>query len=829
MVIETWLKTDRKKPIMVKALQGNLFSADNEGNLIGVEVTEDGSPVTLSGVVTGYVIRADGYTVTVTGTATGNKASITLPSTCYSAVGPISIVIKLGNTTIGACHGYVYRTTTDAIVDPGHVIPSISELLAQIESCRLATNAANSAASAANTAAGSATSAASSASSAAAKIDTLTVAAQTLAPGSSASAAVSEVDGHKHILFGLVKGDPGKDFHIARTFTSIAEMEAYTGTDVQVNDFVLIDTGSVEDVDTGKIYRRSENGWSYIGDLSGKQGIKGDTGNGIASTVLNQDYTLTINYTDGTSYTTSSIRGAQGQQGVKGDTGDTGAKGDKGDTGATGATPNMSIGTVQTLTPGSPATASITGTPEAPVLNLGIPKGDTGSADNVYGSTIPMSASDSTKVSEAIAGRVNANQGSANAGKALGIDSTGAVVPVPFSGEDFTGATSSTAGVHGYVPAPAAGGQNKYLKADGTWSDVPNPQVMTGATASAAGTSGLVPAPAIAEREKFLCGDGTWAMPEGGKLVSFELDTVTNTSGSYTHTTVLADATHDMKAVMIEVSNPDAFNDVIHILTADGSVTLTCDDVAGTSDVTISCLFVANPSPITSSEFDVLASRIGTLASLQTTAKSDIVSAINETVGKIAIQYDSTGFTTLDEIKTFLNNVNSSLSDTQWKEVRFDIAGTNIDPFGSWTSYSGRLTRYTSTTYICEVLNMGGNEVQICRNGDTWNIISLNSNFTIKNVTLTPSGNTLNGIVKAQGKLVAGYIISTGKSCAKATYTMIGTISTNPIDTMYFPAFSGSDGSYVGMARVNYNGTVEVYPFVATSNVALSFAYFTTD
>ena len=38
----------------------------------------------------------------------------------------------------------------------------------------------------------------------------------------------------------------------------------------------------------------------------------------------------------------------------------------------------MSIGTVTTLAPTEPATASITGTAEEPVLNLGIPKGDTG-------------------------------------------------------------------------------------------------------------------------------------------------------------------------------------------------------------------------------------------------------------------------------------------------------------------------------------------------------------------------------------------------------------------------------------------------------------------
>ena len=40
--------------------------------------------------------------------------------------------------------------------------------------------------------------------------------------------------------------------------------------------------------------------------------IPGKTGNGIASIVMNADYTLTINYTNGDSYTTPSIRGEEG-------------------------------------------------------------------------------------------------------------------------------------------------------------------------------------------------------------------------------------------------------------------------------------------------------------------------------------------------------------------------------------------------------------------------------------------------------------------------------------------------------------------------------------
>ena len=59
-------------------------------------------------------------------------------------------------------------------------------------------------------------------------------------------------------------------------------------------------------------------------------GLKGERGNGIKSTVLNDDYTLTLNYTNGTSETTSSIRGAKGEKGDKGDKGDTGPQGEQG-------------------------------------------------------------------------------------------------------------------------------------------------------------------------------------------------------------------------------------------------------------------------------------------------------------------------------------------------------------------------------------------------------------------------------------------------------------------------------------------------------------------
>ena len=54
------------------------------------------------------------------------------------------------------------------------------------------------------------------------------------------------------------------------------------------------------------------------GSVRGQRGEKGDTGNGISDIHLNQDYTLTITFTDGNPVTVGPIRGEKGE---KGDTG----------------------------------------------------------------------------------------------------------------------------------------------------------------------------------------------------------------------------------------------------------------------------------------------------------------------------------------------------------------------------------------------------------------------------------------------------------------------------------------------------------------------------
>jgi len=135
-VYETWLKSDLKKPITVKQLPGTLFLGDDESNLIGVEITDNGNTPRLTGTVYGYIIRDDDETIVVEGTlSSGCKASIVLPATAYAVPGMLSIVIKIGSTTVGACVAKVFRGQTDVIADPTNIIPSIEELLARIEEC----------------------------------------------------------------------------------------------------------------------------------------------------------------------------------------------------------------------------------------------------------------------------------------------------------------------------------------------------------------------------------------------------------------------------------------------------------------------------------------------------------------------------------------------------------------------------------------------------------------------------------------------------------------------------------------------------------------------
>lgn len=124
-------------------------------------------------------------------------------------------------------------------------------------------------------------------------------------------------------------------------YTWDAESGDYISTGVQANGIVGNGIASAVLNDDYTLTLNFTDGTSFT-----SSSIRGETGNGIDDIVLNNDFTLTITYTDGESYTTPAIRGP------------------------IGPTPQFSIGTVQD---GAVAAASITGTAENPVLNLTLP------------------------------------------------------------------------------------------------------------------------------------------------------------------------------------------------------------------------------------------------------------------------------------------------------------------------------------------------------------------------------------------------------------------------------------------------------------------------
>lgn len=149
-----------------------MLTGDNLAHTWRVRVFDGGGTVALTGAtVTGYFVRTDGNTVAVQGSVEGSTAIVTLAQACYAFEGDLKGVMRLtlgGKTvTLSVLTLMVRKVLTDAIIDPGNVIPSLEDLLAQIEVMETATAAANTAAGAANTAAAAADSAASAANTAA--------------------------------------------------------------------------------------------------------------------------------------------------------------------------------------------------------------------------------------------------------------------------------------------------------------------------------------------------------------------------------------------------------------------------------------------------------------------------------------------------------------------------------------------------------------------------------------------------------------------------------------------------------------------------------------
>lgn len=181
----------------------------------------------------------------------------------------------------------------------------------------------------------------------------------------------------------------GDAFTIVKTYSSVQAMEDdYNNPEVKTGQFVMIDTGDVENEEDSRLYLKGNTEWKFISDLSGAQGIQGLSAYQVA---------VQHGFKGTEDEWLISLKGEKGETGPKGDKGNTGEKGDTGERGPQGLQGERGLQGIQ----GEQGEQGIQGPigpkgekgdqgergPQGPQGQIGPqgPKGDTGSGLNIKG------------------------------------------------------------------------------------------------------------------------------------------------------------------------------------------------------------------------------------------------------------------------------------------------------------------------------------------------------------------------------------------------------------------------------------------------------------
>lgn len=166
----------------------------------------------------------------------------------------------------------------------------------------------------------------------------------------------------------------GDAFTIVKTYSSVQAMEDdYNNPEVKAGQFVMIDTGNVENEEDSRLYLKGNTEWKFISDLSSAQGIQGLSAYQVA---------VQHGFEGTEDEWLISLKGEKGETGPKGDKGDTGEKGATGERGPQGLQGERGLQGVQ----GEKGEQGIQGIqgPQGEPGPQG-PKGDTGSGLNIKG------------------------------------------------------------------------------------------------------------------------------------------------------------------------------------------------------------------------------------------------------------------------------------------------------------------------------------------------------------------------------------------------------------------------------------------------------------
>lgn len=122
-------------PSTPEPLQGTLYATENMAHRFIISARKDDEDAALSGAVAASFIRPDGETVIMSGAIEDGCAVVTLAQSCYTQTGRFTLTIFTiadgARTAVYCLTGNVRQTTTDAIVDPGHVVPDVADIIAE--------------------------------------------------------------------------------------------------------------------------------------------------------------------------------------------------------------------------------------------------------------------------------------------------------------------------------------------------------------------------------------------------------------------------------------------------------------------------------------------------------------------------------------------------------------------------------------------------------------------------------------------------------------------------------------------------------------------------
>lgn len=186
---------DVNAPLVTELPVTLMMQGDANAQTIRIEMMDKGQPAVLDGYdADGYLIREDGYKVMCSGTVEGNVIEVPLNAHCYAVPGAYAAFVRIKTAdaqtrrTILRIVGYVLDEGNGPLVDTANVVPNIDELLAMLDRMEEARQEV-------------------------VKWAAATVEAETLAPGSEATAHAEESEtGRVTIKYGIPAGVAGAEY-----------------------------------------------------------------------------------------------------------------------------------------------------------------------------------------------------------------------------------------------------------------------------------------------------------------------------------------------------------------------------------------------------------------------------------------------------------------------------------------------------------------------------------------------------------------------------------------------------------------------------------------